>query len=84
MVVDARPGQLMAVIGVLGSALTLVVLPALIGLSVLAGTGAMWIVAVGIASLVAIVGGAKLAAAILGAARSELGPRERFSSASVD
>lgn len=82
--VDARPTQLFAMVGVVVLAVVLAVLPALIALRIAVATRAFGQVAVGIASLAVIVGGAKLAAAILGAARFALRPQERISPASVD
>lgn len=75
---------MLAVVGVLGLAVAMAVLPVLVALWVLGGTGAMRSVVVGIASLVAIAGGARLAAAIAGLARSASFPRKRISTASVD
>ena len=71
-------------LGVVVLAVVLAVLPALVALRIGAATQTFGRVAVGIASLAVFVGGAKLAAAILGGARFALRPQERISSASVD
>ena len=82
--VEAGVARILAVLAVVVLAVVLAVLPALIALRIELATQAFGQVAVGIASLAVFVGGAKLAAAILGGARFALRPQERISSASVD
>jgi hypothetical protein len=76
----ARPGQVAAVVGVMGLAGAMAVLPALIAFG--AGSEAVTQVAVGLGSLAAVSGGGKVAAATIGALRFATGPDERVSEAS--
>jgi len=82
-VAPAPAGRATAAIVVLGLAVALAVLPALIGIGV--APRPVWQVAAGLGCLVAVVGGVKLAAAHRRlAARVEASPVRRASAASID
>lgn len=78
----AEPGRATAAIGVLGLAVALAVLPALIGLGVAPRPAGL--VAACVVGLSAVVGGVKVAAVALGAARVRAGPVPQITAASVD
>lgn len=78
----ATHGQSLAAVGIVVLAVTLAVLPALVVAGI--ATQAITSIAVGLGSLAVVVGGAKLAAAALGALRFAASPHRRVSETSFD
>ena len=81
-VAPLRPGRAIALVGVVLLAVGLAVLPVLVGSG--SAPRPVALVAAGLGSLVAVFGGVKLAAVILGAARFRAEPSTRVPAAGID